>query len=224
MEITDLQGRRLSRVRSKDRNFASGGSGYFKAAVQGNLKQFAKDEERIAGQAVRASIKRATSYLRNEMNRQMKAAGIKTFKIGRREWWLAVLFDTKKNSGIGTTGKVYSGFGRAAWAFEHGAIIKGRSGNWMVIPAADIPNARQGIKSWASFGNLMAIPTRNPNVQRLMLRRKGQPDMLVAWLVKQVVIKKKINFNAAAKKWGDKIPEYIVTEWTRRATKKGLEL
>ncbi len=182
-------------------------------AVQGRLDQAMQQELHAAEKAVTVSIRRVASGLKNEMRRQVKRAGMGE---GLARAWRSRSYPHRGFS-LDAKGVVW-GAAKYLHVFETGATIRAQGAKWLAIPTAHVGrlgNRRLKVKDFRS-ARLQFLPTRDPNVARLV-HRAGMQDTLLFWLVKQVHVKKTLDFRGASEKWLDKLPGYIVTAWNRAA-------
>lgn len=195
-------------------------------ALEGNLKGYWQAEKRLGAQAVTTAIRRATSLLKNDVQRQVKSAGLdRNTKPGKSasKTWRSEVYPQRGYS-MGAAGRVWTKWPKAMEAFEKGAAISAGGGNWLAVQADKDAGLHQSTQKVARVisgrRDLQFIKTRNANVAALIDKRTGQ---VVFWLYRQVRITKRINFFDAAEKWNNKVPEYIVNEWNKLATKRGLQ-
>jgi hypothetical protein len=207
-DITDLDGRRISRLRLRD----DGGAALMSASLQGDLKGYLSKEAKSLGGAVRKGIRKTMRGMKREMDRQMRAAGIKMFKRGRSEWWIGILYNSRSDAGLNTVGKVYSGFRSAASLFDTGGRIRPKQGKYLFIQNPNGPPINvKGLRTLRERTAL--IPTKNPNTKLVILKKSGNGEPVVlGWMVTNVHVRKKIDFDSSANKWGESMPQAIVDE------------
>lgn len=193
-------------------------------ALEGNLEKYWQDEWRLGAGAVTTAMRRASSLLKNDARRQTISAGLdRNARPGKSvsKTWTSEVYPKRRTS-MGAAARVWSKWPAAIEAFEKGAIINARGGKWLAVPAEDLSRehqqTRKTIRIIRQRQDLQFIQTRNPNVGLLINKTTKQP---VFWLYRQVRITRRINFYNAAEKWGAKIPDYIVSEWNKRAAKTG---
>lgn len=189
-------------------------------AFRGELKKFMEMEERAAARAVTTSMRRASTGLKNEMRRQTIRAG-----LGERlaRTWRSNVYP-RSGISLGAASEVRSvaatkKYGPYGFVFEEGATIQAKNGKWLAFDATGGRIGGRKIKiSDAKNMKLQFIPSKNPNFARLIQRVNGQ-EKTIFFLVKQVRIKKRWDFAGASNKWGDKIPGYILSEWSRASSR-----
>ena len=116
-----------------------------KAALEGNLKKYMRDEYRRAERAVKFAVDEATDGLKMTMRRQVLSAGLGQQPSYRRK-----------------TGEL-RGFRKAS--------------------------------------------------NRTLKTGKGLTSVVMFWLVPQVKMPKHLSFYDQARKWNNKIPDYILKHW-----------
>lgn len=218
-DITDLDGRRVDRLRLKD----DGGAALVSASLRGDLKEYMRTELRAAGGAVRTGIRKTMRGMKRGMDKQMQAAGIKKFKRGRSEWWIGILYNSKKNGGLDTVGKVYSGFRKAAGIFDTGGRIKPRNGKYLFIQNPDgLPVTIRGLKTLGD--RIAVVDSKKPTTKLVILKgSSGSKPLVLGWLVTQVRIKKMTDFDREANQWHAYMPGAIVEEWQKNAESFGIK-
>ena len=189
----------------------------FKITVQGNLTKFLAAERKAAERAVTTAMRRASTNLKNEMRRQVKKAG-----MGERlaNTWRGDVYPNRGTS-LSAAAVVYS---KASYmkAFENGEIIRAGGGRWLAIPTEVVYIGSKRQRPRDVKARMWFVPTNKPNVARLVTRHGGQEKTLFI-LVKQVQLRKKIDFATASAKWHARIPDYIASEWNRASKRAGIE-
>jgi hypothetical protein len=122
-------------------------------------------------------------------------------------------------------------------AFMNGAVIAGRGGQHLAIPTENVPRIGRGggtpmtpAQVAAHFGALKSIPTGNPRAPFILAvatidaksggavrpatrrrRAQGRQERLTAMfvLVREVRLARRIDPDAIAAKWGERIPDFV---------------
>ena len=198
----------------------------FSLALEGNLQKFYDSQKKAGERAVTAGVRKAGSYLKNEMQRQTVRAGLdKNARAGKKasKTWQSKVYPSRGAS-LGAASIVYSKWPKAMEAFEQGATIRVKNAKWLTIATDNVGEFGNRKLRPADFkGRLQFIPTRRPDVAVLVLRQRGGRDIPMFWLFKQTRINKKIDFYKSAEKWLDRLPGYGLSEWNKAADKYGLE-
>lgn len=199
----------------------------FQIALEGRLDEMMKAEKRAAAKGVTAAVKRAASYMKNDIRRQVKRAGLdKNAQPGRSvsSTWQDKIYPARGSS-MESASIVYSKFPKAMQAFEEGAIIRANRAKWLCIPTEFVGkngNRRlrpQEMGRW----KLRFVQSKRSDLAMLVGKQNGK-DVVFFWLKKQVKIPKKINFADSAEKWLDALPGYILSEWEKAAARQGVEI
>lgn len=197
-----------------------------KAALEGNLNVIIKEEKTKLEKAITVSIKKAGTYLRNELRRQVRSARLGK---GLEKAWQVNVYPNRGRS-MSASALVFSKSVRLHNVFEDGATIKANNASWLVIPLefaiskgwdknmskskGSQPRKWSAIDAAESyFGNLSFVPYSSSRA--LLCGKQGKQNVAVFLLVKSVTIKKKLDIDPVAEKWNDKIPDYIISELSR---------
>ena len=212
-----------------------------KAAIDGDLKQYMKEEYQTAEHAVTLGIREATTGLKMAMRRQVHSSG-----LGGRmaNTWRGDIYPRGKNS-IRAAGLVYTKASKIMAGFDEGTVIKSKDGWWLAIPTPNAPKRGMGGKRINPsnfpehrYGKLRFVYRRNgpsllvvENLQASYSRKTGDmrgfrkasqrnlktgrnlSTAVMFWLVPQVKLPKLIRFDEEAKRWYDKLPRLILKNW-----------
>ena len=138
------------------------------ATMVGSLKADMQAELRRIERAVPDGVKAAGDGLKGSLRKQVVAAGLGA-RLSRT--WRG---KTYVNKGHDATSLVWSKVPQIALAFDKGAVIKGRGGNWLAIPTPAAPKRGTNGKriTPATFPTARHGPLR-------MVRRSGRSALLV---------------------------------------------
>lgn len=212
-----------------------------KAAIEGDLKQYMKEEYQTAERAVTLGIREATTGLKMAMRRQVHSS-----RLGQRmaNTWRGDIYPRGQNS-IRAAGLVYTKASKIMAGFDEGTVIKSKDGWWLAIPTPNAPKRGIGGKRINPFnfpehryGKLRFVYRRNgpsllvvENVQASYSRKTGDmtgfrkasqrnlktgrnlSTAVMFWLVPQVKLPKLIRFDEEAKRWYDNLPRLILKNW-----------
>tara|TARA_Y100001936_G_C15925285_1_gene586331 strand:- start:157 stop:813 length:657 start_codon:yes stop_codon:yes gene_type:complete len=212
-----------------------------KAAIEGDLKQYMKEEYQTAERAVTMGIREATTGLKMAMRRQVHSSG-----LGQRmaNTWRGDIYPRGQNS-IRAAGLVYTKASKIMAGFDEGTVIKSKDGWWLAIPTPNAPKRGVGGKRINPsnfpehrYGKLRFVYRRSgpsllvvENVQASYSRKTGDmrgfrkasqrnlktgrnlSTAVMFWLVPQVKLPKLIRFDEEAKRWYDKLPRLILKNW-----------
>ena len=138
------------------------------ATMVGSLKADMRAEMRRIERAVPDGVKAAGDGLKGSLRKQVIAAGLGA-RLSRS--WRG---KTYANKGHDAASFVWSKAPQIALAFDKGAVIKGKGGNWLAIPTPAAPKRGVGGKriTPATFPTARHGPLR-------MVRRSGRSALLV---------------------------------------------
>ncbi|MCA8932079.1 MAG: hypothetical protein KDA49_06395, partial [Rhodospirillaceae bacterium] len=100
------------------------------AALKGDLRRIVDAEKRAAAQGATRAINYAGSGLQRELRTQVRRAGL---GIGVEKAWQRQKYPGRGNS-LGAANLVFSKADRVHQAFSADRTVRGRNGNWLVIP------------------------------------------------------------------------------------------
>jgi len=187
------------------------------AAIEGNLTEFVKAEMTGGAIATTYAMTTASSGFVNEMRQQIKRAGLGDKMANTMH---SKVYPPSKPS-LGAAATIYSSAARKGifymGVFEDGAVITVRNCKWLAIPGpgAGIKGGRRVRPADISNLKLVFIQSKKPGLAMLVYK-KGRESIVYYWLLKQVTIKKKIDFFNTADIWADKIPDFLISEWERQ--------
>lgn len=186
-------------------------------ALRGDLQVFAEKFRKAAEKGVTAGIRRSTTGLKNERRRQVKRAGLgqKLANTERGDVY------PRRGASLGAAGVVRS---KASFmhAFATGATITPRKQKFLAVRTEHVGQFGQRYLRPEDFkGQLTLVPSSKPNTFLLVDNSFSTPKVMFV-LVKQVRIRKTLDFDGAARKWHDKLPGYIINEITRAEQRLGI--
>ena len=138
------------------------------ATIVGSLKADMRAELRRIERAVPGGVKAAGDGLKESLRKQVVAAGLGA-RLSRS--WRD---RTYANKGHDAVSMVWSKAPQIMLAFDRGALIKGKGGNWLAIPTPAAPKRGVGGKRIT----LATFPTARYGPLR-MVRRSGRSALLV---------------------------------------------
>lgn len=205
-------------------------------AVTGSLKQHMEREARNGARAVTQAMRAATEGLKTDLRQQVVTGG-----LGQRlaRAWRGQTYPRGQDS-MGAAGLVFTKAERIVRAFEEGALIRSQKGFWLAIPTESAPKRGVGGKriSPSTFPENVYGPLRfvyrpgKPGllvVDNLRARQgkrggfgragkralaRGEVTTVVMFvLVPQVRLRKRLDIDAAARVWQDRLPRLILDRW-----------
>lgn len=207
------------------------------AAITGDLHKMMKEEAAAAEKAVTLGVTAAATGLKDDLRAQVTSAGLGE-KMART--WQFKRYPSSGYS-LGTAGLVYSKAPLVIRAFNEGALIKSKEGFFLAIPTSAAPKRGVGGKRITpsnfpehSLGRLRFVYRRGaPSLlvvdglragtgKRGGFRKasasalksgRGLTTVVMFILVPQVSIKKRLNIEAVAQRWEEKLPELILQSW-----------
>jgi len=207
------------------------------AAITGDLHKMMKEEAAAAEKAVTLGVTAAAAGLKEDLRAQVASAGLGE-KMART--WQFKRYPSSGYS-LGTAGLVYSKAPLVIRAFNEGALIKSKEGFFLAIPTSAAPKRGVGGKRITpsnfpehSLGRLRFVYRRGaPSLlvvdglragtgKRGGFRKasasalktgRGLATVVMFILVPQVMLKKRLNIEAVAQRWEEKLPELILQSW-----------
>ncbi len=207
------------------------------AAITGDLEVMMKQEAKAAEQAVTLGVVEATEGLREELRQQVITAGLGE-KMART--WRQKRYPSSGYS-IGTTGLVYSKAPVVIRAFNEGVTIRSKEGKFLAIPTTAAPKRGVGGKRLTpdnfpehSLGRLRFVYRRGaPSLlvvdgmragvgKRGGFRKasdtakrtgRGLTTVIMFILLPQVMLKKRLDVDAASVRWSMRLPDLILKNW-----------
>ena len=140
----------------------------FVASIAKSIEKDMETEMRRIGKAVSTGVKDASGGLKSDLRKQVVLAGLGT-RLSRT--WRN---RTYPNKGHNAAAMVWSKALQIVRAFDEGAVIKGKSGQWLAIPTPQAPKRGIGGKRI----NPSNFPEHRFGPLRFVYRRKG-PSLLV---------------------------------------------
>jgi len=206
------------------------------AAISGDLRKIMAEEVKAAEDAVTAAMRHAADGLKADLRRQVTEAG-----MGQRlaNTWRAELYPKGRKS-IKAAGFVFTKAPTIIRAFDQGAVIKSKHGFWLAIPTPAAGTGARGKRMtpglWEQMHGarlrfiyrrgapslLVAENMRARNGKRggfahgsasALRTGRGLTTVVMFTLVPQVNLKKRLDVDAAAERWGDMLPGLVVRNW-----------
>ncbi|MGD9509238.1 MAG: DUF6441 family protein [Geminicoccaceae bacterium] len=202
------------------------------AALQGDLRQLLAAELKEAERGVTTGVRRATDGLKAELRGQVTGAGLGE-RLARS--WRSATYP-RAGTSLTPAGLVWSKAPRIVRAFAYGALIRSRGGLFLAIPteaAGRVGDGRKRITpgSWERRTGLrlrFVYRSRAPSLLvadnvRLTGRGRaarnegrrgeagftplaGRTTVPIFVLVPQVTLKKRLDVEAAGRKWVARLP------------------
>lgn len=206
--------------------------------IEGDLRQALAEDMKMLEGAVTTSVRRAGTFLRNDLRRQTDAAlRIRRGGSGKlSSSWKRIDFPKGRQKSMSAASMVYAdAAGRRIFnAHRDGVTIGPRSARWLVVPleAAE----RRGLalsqrrskgsrpRRWGALeaaianGEQLATKPIGRNRALVVDRRTGEALFL---LLKTVRLPRRLNFDGLGEKWQARIPGYIVAEMDRAERRGG---
>ena len=191
-----------------------------------DVEKYIADSEK----AVQSAVTQATNGLKQELRDQVRSAG-----LGRRlpNTWRSAINPKGKNS-INASGSVGSTAREIIDSNTKGSTIRGKQGNWIVIPleaAGKVKRGKNMLRDWqAKNGKLRFIYGKNGKNSYLVAEnmrartgkrggfaRAGQRAIAkgnvatvpVFLVIPQVKMKRKLNPQAAFQKWSNRLSSFV---------------
>lgn len=204
-----------------------------KSTLIGNLNAIVKGEITAAQKAVTGGMRQATEGLTNELRGEVAKAGLGE-RLGKT--WRGKVFP-KSGVSINAAGFVYTRAPEILSSFAHGAVIRGKSGNYLAVPTKLVPrksNKRMTPKDFETAGQkLVYVPPRggrrvgllvleNQRITSKGRARSASPTAIAKGrvatavmfiLVPQVTLKKRFDIQTVAEKWIATLPALVVANW-----------
>ena len=206
------------------------------AAISGDLRKIMAEEIKEAEDAVTAAMRQAADGLKADLRSQVTEAG-----MGQRlaNTWRAELYPKGQKS-IKAAGFVFTRAPTIIRAFDQGAVIKSRHGFWLAIPTPAAGTGargkrmtpglweqmhgarlrfiyRRGAPSLLVADNMRARTGKRGGFAQgsasALRSGRGMTSVVMFILVPQVSLKKRLDVDAAAERWGSALPELIVRNW-----------
>ena len=206
------------------------------AAISGDLRKIMAEEIKGAEDAVTAGMRQAADGLKADLRRQVTEAG-----MGQRlaNTWRAELYPKGRKS-IKAAGFVFTKAPTIIRAFDQGVVIKSKHGFWLAIPtdaagkgARGKPMTpglweqmhgarlrfiyRRGAPSLLVAENMRARTGKRGGFAKgsasALRTGRGMTSVVMFILVPQVSLRKRLDINAAAERWGSALPDLIVRNW-----------
>ena len=206
------------------------------AAITGDLRKIMAEEVKAAEDAVTAAMRQAADGLKADLRRQVTEAG-----MGQRlaNTWRAELYPKGRKS-IKAAGFVFTRAPTIIRAFDQGAVIKSKHGFWLAIPTPAAGTGargkrmtpglweqmhgsrlrfiyRRGAPSLLVAENMRARTGKRGGFAKgsasALRTGRGMTSVVMFILVPQVSLRKRLDINAAAERWGSALPDLIVRNW-----------
>jgi hypothetical protein len=213
------------------------------AALSGDLRKLLAEEVRAAESAVSAGVRRAGEGLKGELRHQVTGAG-----LGGR---LANAWRDRHypNGKVDAASLVWTKAPQIIRAFADGVTIRSGRGRWLAIPTENAPRrgtdgkrispstfpehrlgqlrlvARPGKVPLLVVDGLRASTGRRRGFRRASARalRSGQGLVTVVMfvLVPQVILRKRLDVEGAARRWYGHLPRLVLEAWPQPAPRSG---
>lgn len=207
------------------------------AAITGDLKKMMKEEAAAAEVAVTKGVVEGTIGLRDEYRTQVERSG-----LGARmaKTWKYKRYPPSGNS-IGTAGLVYADQPQVIRAFMDGTLIKSADGFFLAIPTPAAPKRgvggkrinpsnfpehllgrlrfvyRKGRPSLLVVDNLRAGTGKRGGFRKAsdtaQRTGRGLTTVVMFILLPQVYLKKRLDVDAPARRWEQKLPQLVLQNW-----------
>ncbi len=206
------------------------------AAIQGNLKEFMKEEVSAATKAVAAGIKEVTEGIRTDLKGQVSEAGL---GMGVANAWRAKYY--QMGEVMKATGFIYTRAPDIITAFNYGVTIRSEKGLYLAIPTPAAPKKGENGKRInpmnfpeSSLGRLRFV-YRPGNISLLVVddlrartgkrggfarasasaitKQRGVTTVVMFILVRQVSMKKKLDSEMVCGKWEGELGNRILGNW-----------
>ena len=184
-----------------------------KLAIQGKLSDVLERHYKNGSKAVTLGIRTATDGLKASMRGQVKAAGLSNRLANT---WRGVVYPKGKQS-IKAAGEVYSNAEKIMASFEYQTTIRSATGTWLAIPTPAIPKRAMGKKiTPALYERMKGVKLQFVYRSRacsLLVHSQKKKTVIAFFLVPQVKMPKKINFETESKHWQEAVPSLILENW-----------
>lgn len=202
----------------------------FSVKISGNILKDVEKYITDTEKAVQFAVTQVTNGLKQELRDQVRRAG-----LGRRlpNTWRSAINPKGRNS-INASGSVWSTAREIIDSNTKGSTIRGKQGNWIVIPleaAGKVKRGKDMLRNWqAKNGRLRFIYGKNGKNSYLVAENmrsrtgkrggfarasekaiaKGNVTTVPVFLVvPQAKMKRRLNPQAAFQKWSDRLSNYV---------------
>lgn len=207
------------------------------AAITGDLKKMMKEEAAAAEVAVTKGVVQGTIGLRDEYRDQVESSGLGP-KMAKT--WKHKRYPASGNS-IGTAGLVYADQPQVIRAFMGGTLIKSTDGFFLAVPTPAAPRQgiggerinpsnfpeerygrlrfvyRKGRPSLLVVDNLRAGTGKRGGFRKAsetaQRTGRGLTTVVMFILLPQVYLKKRLDVEAPARRWEEKLPQLVLQNW-----------
>lgn len=200
---------------------------WFHAAVDGRLDEVYAAEKTAARKAITAGIKQAASLTQNAYRRQVKKAGLGE---GLEKAWQLKMYPGRGDS-MDAAALVFSKSRRLHLAFSQNRTIRATKAKSLLVPtplaerlgltvmprlsSSPIPRKWFDVsQAEYMFGRLWVMESNKGNGALLMAQIDGLPKAL-AWIVRQVRLKKVLDLEGPPKQFMARVPQYIIANFNR---------
>lgn len=207
------------------------------AAIRGDLRKIMKEELAAAETAVTSGIHDVTTGVKLDLRQQTVSAGLGQ---GLGNAWRARFYPAGKS--INAAGFVFTkARDEIIYAFNYGVTIKSSKGFFLAIPTPSAPKRgtdgkrinpsnfpeislgklrfvyRSGRPSLLVVDDLRARTGKRGGFGKAsdtaLRTGRGVTTVVMFILVPQVSLKKRLDIDAVAEKWGSVLPEKIISNW-----------
>jgi hypothetical protein len=202
--------------------------------VIGDLQKELVAETKAAERAVTAAIRLAGAGVKAGWRAQIAAAGLGE-RLGRT---IRDQYYPKSGTSIEAAALVYSRASHIVGAFDQGAVIRSKDGFWLAIPTAAAGKSLKGGRitpgEWERRNGRrlkfiyrrgrpgLLVDTGDILPRARVMKRDGTSraargfknrSVIIFILVPQVQLRKRLNLDAVAREWQDKLPALVVQNW-----------
>lgn len=203
-------------------------------ALKGQLAEHIRKEKRIVQAGVTRGARRASVRLKNEMRRQIRKKGFVQQQGSLELAWQNRVWPDRALS-ANAAAMVYSKSQRVHGAFMADRLIRAHRATWLVVPLDparargwDYSREHSDSNQPRKYAHVAAAKRHVPlrfvpldATRALLVARQGGQDVAYFLLLKQVRLRRRLDFDGPAQKWADKMPSYIVTEMEREERRLG---
>lgn len=205
---------------------------HLRAALEGNLTEILKEEEKNLARAVTDAVREIETGLKEELRQQVRGSGLGE-KLAKA--WQSKTYPRGKDS-LNAAAFVYSKAPVIHRAFNESTIIKSKDGWFLAIPTAAAPKTAGGKRITPSLyekfiGRLRLIYRRGrPSLlvadnqrartgkrggftkasDRAIATGRGVVTVVMFILVPQVSLRRRLNFESASNNWQSRLPAAVL--------------
>jgi len=206
----------------------------FDATLIGDLEREFIAEIRSAEKAVTAAVRLAGSGVKAGWRAQIVSAGLSE-RLGRT---IRDQYYPQRGESIEAAALVYSKAPKIVGAFDQGVVIRSKDGFWLAIPTAAAGKGARGRRitpgDWERRTGRrlkfiyrrgrpgLLVDTGEVLPRARVMKRDGTSraargfrnrSVVMFLLVPQVRLAKRLDLDAVAREWLDRLPELVVENW-----------